>query len=441
MSNKTKLFQDVYTNVIPERVPVDVNLSYEAIASLGGISLKYAQWDQTLVEEPAKEVCEKLHSDTCPIKGLSRAPGQYKEVGSRSFVFSKSGIMQHPEISSMDEEDYDFLIEKPYDCLIERAIPRFNDMLDLRNEPGLAMLSYAKSLDAKAAVFGEFAKVSAPITKGYEYCGRFPGAATAAPFDFLADILRSFSYISVDIRRRRQQVYDACEALFPLLFKLGTPAVINEYSKAAYWTHMPTFLRTKDFEELWWPSFYKMAVNYAAMGVGINSFCEDDWSRYTSHLADLPVNSVLRIEEGDPEEYKKALGDRHVLTGIYKFTNLKAFSAEGCKDLAKELMDIMAPGGRYIFSFDKILMMINRDEFDKLCHLIDFVIEYGTYGNAGEKSGKDFVQSVYTALPARTFESKYYKDWRKEEGIDPKVASMLQKYEDKQFGEIMNFFR
>ena len=76
-----------------------------------------------------------------------------------------------------------------------------------------------------------------------------------------------------------------------------------------------------------------------------------------------------------------------------------------------------------------------------LCQLLDFVIKYGVYDNAGEKSGKDFIKEDYAPLPARTFESKYYKDWRQEKGIDPAVAAKLQKLEDKQFGEIMNFFR
>ncbi|MBR0482352.1 MAG: uroporphyrinogen decarboxylase [Firmicutes bacterium] len=439
--DSNKIFQDVYSNIIPERVPIDVGLAFEALAQLGGMDIRDLQWSPKMAAEVSKEVCDRLHSDTSPIYGTSRPAAMYKALGSKSFVFSESGVMQHPEVSTLELEDYDYFIEHPYDCMIERAFPRFNTQVDIYGDPVSAMLSYAKALMAKDGEGAEFRNATAPASAGHKYAGRYPGSATAAPFDYLADILRSFSKISVDVRRNRQKIIDACDALLPVLFKMGTPETIGPMSRANYWTHMATFLRGKDFDELWWPGFYTMANNYAAMGMGINAWVEDDWTRYTDYLADLPVNSMIRFEHGDRELYKSKLGHKLILMGLYEFTNLKTHSKEGCIDEVKKLFDVMAPGGRYVFNFDKVLMMIDREEFEKLCALVDFAVEYGKYDNPGGKSGLDYRKEDYTPIPTRIFESKYYIDWSKQPGVSEEAAKKLQSYEDKAFMHMMSFFR
>lgn len=439
--DKNKLFQDVYNNIIPERVPVDVGIAFEAMAQYGGMDIRDVQWAPKMCEEVAKDVCEKLHSDTTPIYGTSRPAAMYKLLGSKSFVFSESGVMQHPEVSSLNEEDYDYFIEHPYDCMLERAFPRFNTCVDFDNAPAMAMLAYAKGQAAKDAEAAEFRNATAAIVARYNYAGRVPSASTAAPFDYLSDILRSFSKISVDVRRNRQKIIDACEALTPILFKMGTPSVVGDQSRACYWTHMATFLRPKDFEELWWPSFYKMANNYAAMGMGINAWVEDDWTRYIDFLDELPVNSIIRFEHGDQKLYKSRLGNKLVLMGLYRFTNLKTHTAQGCIDEVKALFDDMAPGGRFIFNFDKVLMMVDDEEFDKLCKLVDFAVEYGKYDNAGQKSGLDFNKDDYKPMPMREFESKYYIDWSKQPNTSEAAAKKLQVYEDRAFINFLSFFR
>ena len=248
--DSNKIFQDVYSNIIPERVPIDVGLAFEALAQLGGMDIRDLQWSPKMAAEVSKEVCDRLHSDTSPIYGTSRPAAMYKALGSKSFVFSESGVMQHPEVSTLELEDYDYFIEHPYDCMIERAFPRFNTQVDIYGDPVSAMLSYAKALMAKDGEGAEFRNATAPASAGNKYAGRYPGSATAAPFDYLADILRSFSKISVDVRRNRQKIIDACDALLPVLFKMGTPETIGPMSRANYWTHMATFLRGKDFDEL-----------------------------------------------------------------------------------------------------------------------------------------------------------------------------------------------
>ena len=441
MINKTKLFEDTFLNVIPERVPIDVPLSFEAILQYGDINVAKSQWEPRRIAPVVREICERVHSDKAPFTRPSRTASMYKFMGSKSFVFSKADIMQHPEVCSLYPEDYDYFIEHPYDCMLERAIPRFNENIDFINEPAASMLNFAKGFGAQKVDAAEYAGATASIIAEYDYYKGFPGGASVAPVDYISDILRSFSGMSVDLRRNRQKVIDAAEAILPFLFKTGMPRVINEYSQTMYWTHMPTFMRPKDFEEVWWPSFFKICNNYAAAGVRSYPWLEDDWTRYIDYLEDLPVNSTLRFEHGDAKLYKDRLGDSFVLTGLYPATALKTDTKEQCIDKAKELLDIMAPGGGYIFQMDKVLMTISKPEMDNLCAVLDFVIEYGKYENAGEHFGKVFSKGNYKTMPTREFKSKYYTVWADVEGISPECAKKMQQNEDEMLGYVAAFFK
>lgn len=54
--------------------------------------------------------------------------------------------------------------------------------------------------------------------------GYYPGSPVGsfscaeAPLDFVADQLRSFSGMSIDLRRSRNLVKEACEVVLPLVF-------------------------------------------------------------------------------------------------------------------------------------------------------------------------------------------------------------------------------
>ncbi len=124
---------------------------------------------------------------------------------------------------------------------------------------------------------------------------------TAAPFDFIADQLRGFKEISMDVRRMPEKLAEACEAVYPIMFKKGLPSKPTGYSSIFLPLHMPTYIREKDFAKLWWPSFKRMIDEYASLGIQCKLYCEDDWTRYLDYLYELPTNTILVFEYGDPK--------------------------------------------------------------------------------------------------------------------------------------------
>ncbi|MBB6217331.1 hypothetical protein HNQ80_003450 [Anaerosolibacter carboniphilus] len=436
-------YHDIYDNKIPKRVPVNITLPFEAIAGFGGLDLVEAQWNPSMVEETLDKLCQVLYSDVCPSIGSFRYPSFYQALESQSFVMGSNGFFQHPEVVGMLEEEYDYLIEKPYDCLLEKVIPRQYKALDLNN-PIKMMLSFSKSLLGYNA---DMMAGGMMIGKMVEKYGYYPGAPfgsggfTEAPFDFLADQLRSFKGISMDIRRMPEKVAEACEALYPIVLKMGMPKTISNYGTVMLPLHMPTFMREKDFAKLWWPSFKKLLEEYASMGIHCQIFCEDDWTRYLDYLYDLPTDTTLMFEYGDPKQIKEKLGKKHIITGLYPITMLKTHTKEECVNKAKEMIDILALGGKYIFGFDKHPLTIHDINLENLFAVAECVRDYGVYSNPGETAGMQFNKDDYKALPSRKLESKYFTTWEQYKAQHPNVSELgapkLQGFEERLFQYLM----
>ena len=128
------------------------------------------------------------------------------------------------------------------------------------------------------------------------------------------------------------------------------------------------------------------------------------------HLQDLPQGTRLIFEYGDPKLAKEKLSKKHILSGFYPITLLKTGTKEQCVDKAKELIDILAPGGNYYFNFDKTILTLNSINLENLYAVIDYVHENGKYENAGQRSTvqdkKDTIKPVLKDIP--NFKTKYY---------------------------------
>ena len=198
---RISIFHDVYDNKIPKRVPVNISLTFEVIAQFGNLDLAKVQWNPELIYNAADAMCQTVYSDVCLFMGSFRYPSYYQILKSQSFVMASNGFIQHPEVMGMYSEEYDYLIEKPYECIVERILPRQYKAIDW-NAPINSALNLMKGF---LAYINEFAKanwVMQNLIQKYGYYPRNPMnyGFTETPFDFLADQLRGFKGISKDIR-------------------------------------------------------------------------------------------------------------------------------------------------------------------------------------------------------------------------------------------------
>ncbi|HCX63974.1 MAG TPA: uroporphyrinogen decarboxylase [Eubacteriaceae bacterium] len=376
---RNELFENIFDGKKPSRVPIFTNVDNAFCLEYAGKDLRTQQFSVEENLEAIDATTRDFHSDDA-IGVMFRFPSMYKMLGAKNFVMGSDGFLQHPNVVGLQVEEYDELIADPMKAIWDRVITRHYSEF---GKGGVnATKAMAKAFHYFNIKMGFLGQGVAEIANKY---GRstigFAGksAASTVPFDTLADQLRSFTGIMADIRRVPEKVVDACEALLPLAIKAGVLPHSDKYVRTFIPLHMGPYLRNKDFDKFYWPTFKKMVEGLVDAGTATNIFVEQDYTRFLDHLNDLPEGQVLLFEYGDPKEIKQKLGDKHIISGLYPVTLLRNGSKQECVDKAKELVDILAPGGNYIFSFDKSIIRLNDVNPDNMKAVLDFVQEYATY--------------------------------------------------------------
>ena len=412
---RTQIFDDFWHNRLPARLPVDMPLYHQLYIEYSGKDLIEAQYDYSVLKDSAEDFCNEIYSDTCPLRSRPKLAAFHQLLGAKTFVMSSAGIMQHPETTGMYEDEYDELINDPLSFIIGKVLPRQYSKLD-NNNPMMTAKAILTARASQEADNNAISDLSKPLIEKYGYYPGSPRTAsgsTRAPFDYIADVIRGFSAVSTDLRRNRKKIADACDAVYPLMFRIGLPKKPDLLGTVNIALHMPTYMRSKDFEEVFLPSFLRLIRNYAALGVRINAFCEDDYTRFIDYLQDFPANALLRFETADPALFKNKLGHKFFLGGFFPVNLLRTGTKEQCLDKIKEVADIMLPGGGYLFGLDKNPMTLKDVRFENLKAVTEYMRDYAVYENRGESFGTPLNTEGYVCdlQSAGSYESKYKFSW------------------------------
>lgn len=423
---RTENIHAVYNNKFPKRVPINISLSFYAAAEYAGIDPKEAYWDQTLLEKAGEALCEMIPSDTCLLGSAILNPAKYQALGSKCVIMSETGFMQHPNTHMMEPEDYDEFIKDPYATIVETCVPRIYKNLDFKNDPARAMFAIYQANEAQNRVSAISGAVSTRLGAKYGYPGMsFGGGGGYAPMDILSDQLRSFSGMSLDIRRDRGKVKAALDAVYPMNYKKCLPADMSKYTRdmvGNYPLHMATFMREKDFAELWWPYWFRQVTDFASLGIRSGAFLEDNWTRFIDYLQELPTGTYLTFEYGDVKLFKEKLGKKFILGGGFPLNYLTTCTKAQVIDKTKEWLDIMAPGGQYIFGFDKSPLVLADVNLENLKAVVETVVEYGVYDNPGAPTGEIFKKDDYIHSEYVPFKSRIYKTWEQYKEENPNTS-------------------
>ena len=382
---RERIYTDLYNNVIPERFPVQDSVSWNFMldyAKKDPIKVQFKPSTEELIEIVEKNL-EILRGDNQPpCGGMSPIASALKQA--RQSVMNSRGLFQHPELSYMDPEEYDAFIENPFDYFLENLTPRIST-------------AYAYGAPARTIYYGMASLASADnarmtgaanayIKEKYGYWSAPAGASAPqfVPFDLIADHIRGFSKITVDIRRCGQKVIDACNALLPFTIWAGKNPVQTTVGSNMIATHMAAFLSTKDFEKYYWPTFKAVCHKGAERGQAMFIIIEENWDRYMDYLEELPIGTRFAVELGDPELYKERLGKNMILTGFYRVDNFRLKTKEQCIDEAKRLIDILAPGGNYYFGLNKSALVGGDIIPENYVATLEYVKEHNKYDNAGQ---------------------------------------------------------
>jgi uroporphyrinogen-III decarboxylase len=278
----------------------------------------------------------------------------------------------------MHADEYDEFTAAPYKTIIEKFLPRVCSALD--TDPVNQGLTLATAFGDFRSQEKSLAETCAKLTQKFGYCpGMITGQRILAPFDFLADQLRGFKSITMDIRRIPDKIKTALDAITPLMIKMADPAVSRPGLISLIPLHLAPFINNKQFDELYWPSLEKTVVELDTLGVGCMIQVEQDCTRYAEYFARLPESTIFMIESGDPQRFTETLGQKHVFGGFYDPTITLIRSKEQCIDEAKRLLDICMESDHAYFIFDRIVMDIKSVDVSKLQAVLEWVRDKAVY--------------------------------------------------------------
>ncbi|MBF7097455.1 uroporphyrinogen decarboxylase family protein [Alkalibacter mobilis] len=281
----------------------------------------------------------------------------------------------------MNADEYDQLISDPVNFIGNTLIPRkfpslTGDKQEIKNK-------FFKAFDDFKVFLQHNAIVNKRVAEELGIPFMAKGALYTTP-DIVMDFLRDFVGTMGDIKRYPDKFYAACDSLFDYTMRMLTSSYTTPEDN--HWIfsplHLPTYLKPKDFEKLYFPFLYKM-VDELCVKRGYNQmlFMENLWEPYYEILSDLPKTDKLvgLIEKGDLKKAKDSIGNKMCIMGGMQVDLLARGSVEQCIDQAKWCLDELAPGGGYIFSTDSVIMSHTDAKAENLIAVCDYIHENGVY--------------------------------------------------------------
>jgi hypothetical protein len=257
----------------------------------------------------------------------------------------------------MKPDEYDQLIEDPTGFLFNVWLPRVSADVSAMGGPtsyrnnlsflkgGMAMLSYFNAFGRQAALLRSESGTVSAIS-----------GILKAPFDILADKLRGYIGLTVDLFERPEKVLAACEALMPHLTHVAlSGADPDKNVPIGLWMHRGCvpFVSRKHFEKFYWPTLKPI-------------------------FAELPDASIVyHFDMGDIFHVHKVLGHKFCITGGIPNFLLSYGTEQEVRDYCKKVIDGVARDGGYIM--DAGAIMQNDTKVENMRAMTDFTREYGVY--------------------------------------------------------------
>jgi len=282
----------------------------------------------------------------------------------------------------MQPNEYDQLIEDPTGFLFNVWLPRVSADVAAPGEPnsyrnnlsflkgGMAMLSYFYGFGAQnARLRSESGTVSAIA------------GILKAPMDILADKLRGYIGLSMDLFERPKKVLAACEALAPHLLHVAlSGADPNKEVPIAIWMHRGCvpFVSFEQFENIYWATLKPIIQEIWKRGHQVLFYAEGDWNLHLKSFAELPDACIIyHADRGDIFEIHRQLGHKFCISGGIPNVLLGYKSPKDVRDYCKKVIDVVARDGGYIMDASAIIQ--NDAKIENVKAMTDFTHEYGVY--------------------------------------------------------------
>ena len=281
----------------------------------------------------------------------------------------------------MQADEYDQLIEDPTGYLFNVWLPRVSGDVSPIGQPSTFRnnMSFLRGGMAMLTYFGGFGTQAARLRAESGTVSAISGILKA-PFDIIADKLRGYKGLCVDMYRQPDKLLQAMEALTPMFIQLGVDAAKRGGNPLIF---MPLhkgadgFLSDEQFKKFYWPTLRKVIMGLVDEGCVPFIWAEGGYNSRLEVIRDLPKGKTAWLFDlTDMAKAKKALSGIACVAGNMPMDLLTVGTPQEARDHAKKLIDTCGKGGGYIMAngafFDEV-------RWENLKAIVDTVKEYGVY--------------------------------------------------------------
>ncbi len=202
-----------------------------------------------------------------------------------------------------------------------------------------------------------------------------------APFDILADKLRGYVGLTMDMVTQPDKVLKACEALMPHLCHVGlTTADPARLVPIGFWMHRGCvpFINPKQFDSHDWPTLKPIIEEFWKQGHQTLFYAEGKWKHHLETFRELPDRSIVfHCDQDDVFHVHCVLHDKFAISGGIPNTLLSFGKPEEVRAFCRRVLQEVAGDGGYIM--DAGAIMQNDTSIENLRAMTQTAREYGVY--------------------------------------------------------------
>lgn len=321
-------------------------------------------------------------------------------AGQENTIVQDNSIHQYVEKAYLEENEYEEFFSDMTGWMMRNYLPRtfkiFEpfDKIDMRSMMGFGFLpgtmQFAdprtaetfKIMSDVAQEFLAYYQELAAFDKEIEEMGYVQqlAATTSAAFDTLSDFLRGTLGTMMDMMTQPENVIKATEYFYPSTINGALAQAGQSNGRFVFiplHKGMDRFMSDEQYRKFYWDTLLRLVNGLIDNGLTPWIYTEGPYNSRIECLMDVPKGKCwIHFEEADMKKAKKLLGKVACLSGGIKTHMLCYGKKEEVVDQVKENIDILAPGGGYIFDLSDTMEDCIPENVEAM---FDTVRTYGKY--------------------------------------------------------------
>lgn len=395
--NTEQLYQERFNRYVtalrnekPDRVPIRPFVA-EFTAKYAGYTCQDVAHDYPKAFEAAIKCAKDFDWDAVVPNMVYVWTGLAQAMGLRYYGIPGIGIphtvgFNYIEPSEdkafMKADEYDALIDDPTGFLYNVWFPRVSTEANRIGEPSTYRnnLAFVKGAMAMLAYFYAFGPQTARLRTE---CGTASAIAGIfkAPFDIIADKLRGYVGLTLDMQTQPKKVLQACEALMPHLCHIGlATSDPNKQVPIGFWMHRGCvpLVNPAQYASHYWPTLKPIIEEFWKNGRQTLFYAEGKWHHHFDSFRELPERSIVfHCDRDDIFEAHRRLHDKFCLSGGIPNGLLSYGKPDEVRAFCTRVLEEVAAEGGYIM--DAGAIMQDDTSIENVRVMTDVCREKGTY--------------------------------------------------------------